>query len=155
MAGEHTMSLSLEGVEELVQSLESLSKKYPDRAGELLQKNAKALRKEVVKNVKAETEPRKPKKNGGTPKKQLHKISSYAISPIQGYGANQFVEVSAKSPHFHLVEHGHVLKSRSGNTIGFVQGKHMMDNAIKKAENEMPDTLEEMVTQLLKEEGFL
>lgn len=149
MTGEYTISMSLEGLEELIESLENLSKKYPDRAGELLQKNAKMLRKEVVKNVKEDT------KSKGKTKKSLSKESSYAISQVQGYGEKQYVEISAKAPHFHLVEHGHKLVSHSGETIGFVQGKHMMSNAVKKSEQNIPSMVEGMIAELLKEEGLL
>ena len=149
MAGEHTLSMSLEGMEDLMESLENLTKKYPDRAGELLQKNAKELRKDVVKNVKTDT------KSKGKTKRSLSKAGSYAISQVQGYGASQYVEISAKSPHFHLVEHGHELVKPSGEIIGFVQGKHMMENATKKAEQNIPSTLEDVVSELLKEEGLI
>lgn len=155
MAGEHTMSMSLEGMGDLVESLKELTRRYPDRAGELLQENAKKLRKEVVKNVKETTTPTKGTKKKRPPKKPLHKIGSYGISQVQGYNERQYVEISAKSPHFHLVEHGHELVKPSGEVIGFVQGKHMMENAAKKAESEMPSTLEDMVTELLKEEGLI
>lgn len=149
MAGEHTLTLTMEGLEELIGSLNDLASKYPDKAGELLQKNARKLRKNVIENVKDLTE------SDGESKYSLSKAKSYAISPIQGFGADQFVEISAKAPHFHLVEHGHDLVSHSGEKIGFVQGKHMMNNAVKKANEDMPDTVEDMVTKLLKEEGLL
>lgn len=146
MAGEHIISMSIDGMDELVESLERLIRKYPDKAGELLQKNAKKLRKDVITNVKEDT------KTTGKTKRSLSKTSSYSVSPVKGYGTSQYVEISAKSPHFHLVEHGHVLKSHSGQTIGFVQGRHMMENAVKKREEHMDKDLERMISQLLKEE---
>lgn len=146
MAGEHTLSMSIDGMDELVESLERLTKKYPDKAGELLQKNAKKLRKDVIANVKEDT------KTTGKTKRSLSKTSSYAVSEVQGYGTSQYVEISAKSPHFHLVEHGHVLTNHSGKTIGFVQGRHMMENAVKKREEYMDKDLKRMVSRLLKEE---
>lgn len=149
MAGEHAISMSLDGIEELIDSLNDLSRKYPDRAGELLQKNAKELRKQVVKNVKEDT------KTKGETKRSLSKAGSYEISQVQGYGASQYVEIKARSPHFHLVEHGHVLKNHYGKTIGFVDGKHMMSNAVKKTEQTMPSIVENMVEELLKEGGFV
>lgn len=162
---ETDMSISVEGLDELAISLKELTKKYPDKAGELLQQNAKALRKEVVKNVKKDTHFDKGNK------KSLAKTGSYKISQVMGYGTKQFVEISAKSPHFHLVEHGHdsvmpdfhgvkgekgkrIPNKNAGQKVGFVQGKHMMANAIKKAEREMPETLSKMVDELLKESGF-
>ena len=47
-----------------------------------------------------------------------------------------------------------MLKTPSGETIGFVQGKHMMDNAIRKSEQNIPAVVENMIEELLKEEGL-
>lgn len=160
------LSISIEGLDELADSFKNLAKKYPDRAGELLQNNAKELRKEVVQNVKKET------KFNRENKKSLARVGSYRISPIMGYREKQFVEISAKSPHFHLVEHGHenimppfhgikgqkgvrIPNKNAGEKIGFVQGKHIMAAAVKKTEKEMPGTLSNMVDELLREGGFL
>lgn len=149
MAGGRTLTMSVDGLEDLIGSLKDLTNKYPDRAGELLQKNAKQLRKDVVKEVKDLTD------TDGSSKRSLAKAGSYAISQVQGFGTNQYVEISAKSPHFHLVEHGHDLVTHSGETIGFVQGKHMMENAVKKSVENMPSTVEDMIAELLKEEGLI
>ena len=160
------ISINVEGFEELADLFKKLVKKYPDRAGELLQKNARELRKDVVKNVKKETKPDKENK------KSLARAGSYKISPIRGYGIKQFVEISAKSPHFHLVEHGHdsimppfhgvkgkkgkrIPNKNPGQKVGFVQGRHMMATAVRKMEIKMPQTLLKMVDELLKEDGFL
>lgn len=143
------ISMQVDGMEELSETLKSLAKKYPDDAGDLLVKNARKLRKDVVKNVKKDTVQSQKEK-----KYSLHKASSYKISQVKGYGAGQFVEISAKAPHFHLVEHGHNLVI-GGKVVGFVRGKHMMDNAIKKAEIEIPETTSAMVDELLKKEGLI
>ena len=42
-------SFRMEGFEELVAELSRLSKKYPERSGELLKQEAKNFRKEVTK----------------------------------------------------------------------------------------------------------
>lgn len=144
---EQMLSMKVEGLDELTKELEKLVKKYPDRAGELLTKNARELRKDVVKEVKENT------KTKGSSKRSLAKVGSYKISKVQGYGARQYVEVSAKSPHFHLVEHGHDLII-NGQNRGFVQGKHMMKVAVRRCEATMPDTVKNMIDELLKEGGL-
>ena len=50
---EETMTVA--GISELTAELETLAKQYPDKAGELLQKQGRELRKEVIKNVKKST----------------------------------------------------------------------------------------------------
>ena len=136
------------GLDDLCDSLNKLAEKYPDRAGELLVINAKTLRKSVTKKVRERTKPKGKKKS-------LARVGSYKISKVQGYGADQYVEISATSPHFHLVERGHVQLNRKGEEIGFVKGEHMMADAIKEANDEMPETIEKMVDELLKEGGFI
>lgn len=143
------VSMSVDGLEDLEKSFKDLVNKYPDRAGDLLKEDARKLRKDVVKETKKVT------KTKSSSKRSLGKVGSYKISPVQGIGANQFVEISAKSPHFHLVEHGHVLVLPSGETRGFVQGKHMMDTTVKQHQESMPNTVADMVDKLLKEEGLI
>lgn len=146
---EQTLALNFEGIEELQESFQELVKKYPDRAGEILQENAKKLRKEAAQDM------REHKKSKKESKKSLTKPGSYGISPIKRFGENQYIEIKAKSPHFHLVEHGHVLHPRGGRAAGFVQGKHMMENAVKRYEGNAVKKTKEMVDALLKEAGLI
>lgn len=162
------MSLQVDGLEDLAESLENIARRYPDRAAEILVNQAKELRKDVVRQVKNDTD------TDGTSKKSLAKVGSYGISSVQGFGATQYVEVSAKSPHFHLLENGHmkvVPKSRAikkpdgekvkttnpngGQTVGFVPGYHFMDVASKKRQVKIPEEVAEEVEKLLEEEGLL
>lgn len=139
--------LSVTGIEQLVGDMETVVKKYPDMAGKYLEKTARDLRKDIVKTVKRET------KTKGSGKESLAKAGAYSISKAQGLGSDQFVDISAKSSHFHLVEHGHNLII-NGENRGFVPGKHMMENTSKKYARRMPDIVENMVDTLLKENGL-
>ncbi len=162
------MGLQVDGLEELAESLENIARRYPDRAAEILVNQAKELRKDVVKQVKNDTD------TDGTSKKSLAKVGSYGISPVQGFGATQYVEVSAKSPHFHLLENGHmqvipksrtvkgpdgekvkITNSNGGQTVGFVPGYHFMDVASKKRQVKIPVEVAGEVEKLLREEGLL
>lgn len=162
------MSIEVEGLEELADAFDDLIKKYPDRAGDLLVKQAKELRKDVVKQVKNDTD------TEGTSKRSLAKTGSYAISQVKGFGDQQYVEVSAKSPHFHLLENGHmkvvprkrtikkdngekvkIINSNGGQVIGFVPGYHFMDVASRKRQLHIPEAVADTVNELLKEEGLI
>ena len=161
---EQTIILSTEGIEELVEDFKKLARKYPDRAGELLHQEAKKIRKSVINRVKRDKDTKK------KTKRSLTKASSYKIS-IHGYNEKQYVEISAKSPHFHLVEHGHNIvlpyyhgvKGQKGvripnkngrQTVGFVHGKHMMADAVREENAKIADVVSDMVSELLKEGGF-
>lgn len=143
----------LEGSEELLklqETLKELTKKYPDRAGELLKEDAKQLRKKIASEYKEKTET-------SSSRKSLGKVGSYKISPVLGLGTRQYVEISAKSPHFHLVEHGHELTNANGDKVGkgYVEGLHILDNNVKKHQNEFEEVVSGMIDTLLKENGLI
>lgn len=141
------LDFNIEGLEELANDFDRLVKKYPDKAGDLLRTEARTLRQKASRRMKREKKSRK------TSKRPLENVGSYNVSPVQGLGTAQYVEVSAKSPHFHLVEHGHDLV-RNGQTVGHVQGTHYFENTVKEQEAQMPIVVQRMVDKLLKEEGF-
>lgn len=161
-------SMEVEGLEELQESFQNMIHKYPDRAGELLVKQAKELRKDVVKMVKNDTD------SDGKSKRSLAKAKEYKIGKVQGLNDQQYIEVSARAPHFHLVENGHqivtprtrtvqrkdgskekVKLANGGASKGYVVGYHFMDRASKKRRIEIPKALESTIDKLLKEEGLL
>ena len=162
--GGHDVKLSISGMDELAQDLNRLMNKYPDRAGELLQKNAKELRKDYNKEVKNVST--KKKHNG----KSLTKANTVKIYPIQGYGSKQYVEIGGKCPHFHLFEHGHQLEyplwvGRPNRLTGRrkyvlkkgnpVQGKPVMKETIDRYESILPEVAKRLFDDLLKEEHLL
>lgn len=149
MADDHTFTMSVEGLDELQDSLKRLVRKYPDEAGRMLQREARVLRKEIVAETKELTN------TSAKSKMSLGKIGSYSVSKVYGIYTKQYVEIKAKAPHFHLVENGHDLVSRSGKYIRHIEGKHMLDNAVRKHEQKMPEIVEKMVSDLLKREGFI
>ena len=139
--------LTVSGIDDITAELKNLVKEYPDKAGELLEKRGKTLRKDVVANVD--------KRLGTTKnaKQSLPRIGSYRVSKAKGIGLLQYVEISAKSPHFHLLERGHEI-ILNGKHMGFYPGQHMMADAISVNRREMPKAVEDMVDALLKERGL-
>ncbi len=147
MSENNSISFDVHGTEDLAEALGALAKEYPDAAGELLEQNAKELRKKVAKKA------REMLHTNGT-KRSLGRMGSYGASKAKNFGKNQYVEISAKSPHFHLLERGHELVDKKGNVKGYVQGYHFMEKATQEFEEEMPEMVEKMVDQLLKESGL-
>lgn len=145
------ISMEVDGMDELMSNFKNLVKKYPDRAGELLVKQARELRKDVVKMVRNDTE------TDGSSKRSLAKLKEYKISKVQGLGERQYIEISGKAPHFHLVENGHKLTNKFGQPVGqgYVVGYHFMDRASKKRRIEIPEELEATIDKILKEEGLI
>ena len=141
--------VELHGMDDLIDSVDALMKKYPDKTGDFLRKQAMETRKGIAKEARSAVNV------NPSNKKSLGRPGSYAVSQVKGYGADQTVELSAKSPHFHLIEHGHEQVSRSGKHIGWVPGYNILDAEAKRQKEKMPKAFEEMAEKVLSEEGFL
>ena len=141
--------MTFDGLDELVSDLESLAHKFPDRFGELLKKEAEDTRKDVVREVKSAVD------IDSENRYSLAKAKNYKISQIKGYGESQYVEMSAQSPHFHLIENGHTLVSHTGQAIGWVPGYKIMDAAVVGHKIKMPINARRMADELLKAENFI
>ena len=143
------MAIELHGMDELIGSVDALIQKYPDRTGDFLRKQAMETRKGIANEAKAAV-------NVNTSHKHsLGKPSSYKVSQVKGIGSEQYVELSARSPHFHLIEHGHEQVTPGGRHTGYVQGYKILDAEAKRREIQLPRAFEEMAEEVLKQEGFL
>ena len=156
------------GIDDLEESMQALVKRYPDKAGECLREEALKTRKEIVKNAKDLTN------TNTTSKMSLGRIGSYRVSQVQGLGINQYVEISARSPHYHLVERGHqsivpyhfTYKNpktgerikrtwkKGGQSRGRVAGRFFLKKAKDTEQERFPAFVSKMVDDLLKESGF-
>ena len=161
-------SVKVIGLDDLSESMKKLVKMYPDKAGECLREEALRTRKEIVKNAKDLT-------NTHTQSKfSLGRIGSYRVSQVQGLGINQYVEISARSRHYHLVERGHesvvpyhfvwrnpktgerikrTWKS-GGQSRGRVAGRFFLKKAKDAEQERFPEFVSKMVDDLIKEAGF-
>ena len=156
------------GIEDLEASLRKMVRRYPDKAGDLLREEGLRTRKEIVKNAKDLTEV-----NTGN-RMSLGRIGSYRVSQVQGYGINQYVEISARSPHYHLVERGHQIVlpytftyknsktglkvkrkwRRGGEVVGRAEGRFFLKKAKDKEAEQFPKFVDKMLDTLIRESGF-
>ena len=139
------VQITVEGLSELQKDLERMIAKYPDKAGDLLKKDAKDFRKAYLQNVRSKV------KRAGKGSKSLLKAKNVKIYPIQGYGKNQKIDVGATSPHFHLFERGHVLYPYGKGPSGSVPGRYAMEESINDYKEKMPETAKKMYDKLLQE----
>lgn len=163
------VELTVTGLTELNEDLMKLMQKYPDKAGDLLRKNAREFRKEYTHTVQSVAKTQTGKG------KALELLRNTKVYPVQGYGARQYVEVGATSPHFHLFERGHDLynaymahksenykksknkkdKNRAKVKDGHVEGRFVMQKSIDSYEDKMPEVAKRMYDELLKEGNLL
>lgn len=130
----------LKGLDTLEQKLSYVAQNYPYESEILLARMGNNFRKAV----KAKTPD-----SGEDSKRKLMK--SYKVSKVQGTGKDLYVEFRSTSPHFHLMERGHEVVKKNGETTGKRQGgKFMVEQTALEYQKEFPKEVECMVNRLIK-----
>jgi len=85
-------------------------------------------------------------------KASKRKLKKSWKSKVTGYkGENLECEVWSTSPHFHLVDRGHVQKNKKGQVLGFVQGKHFLEATAQEVDTTVvPAELEKFMNEIAK-----
>ncbi len=134
----------IEGLEELERDLREAIGEYPATMKEGLRDIAKDFRKSARKRT-----PNGRNHKGDASTKLRRK---YGIRMIEeGLGSAALVYNSAR--HYHLVEDGHNLV-RGGHVVGFVPGKHMMEQTRKEYEDIVPERFEKLCDETLRGHGL-
>lgn len=87
--------------------------------------------------------------DGMTSKDASKKIRKKFGTRMQEDGATTLVLVFNSARHFHLVENGHNLV-RGGRTVGFVPGKHMMEQTRNEYQDIIPQRFEKLCDEVLR-----
>lgn len=131
---------TIEGLDELERDLSAAIEEYPAT----MKAGLKDIAKDFRKSVRARTPDGKDHK--GDAKTKLRK--KFGIKMLDdGVASAALVYNSAR--HFHLVENGHNLV-RGGRTVGFVPGKHMMEQTRNEYESIVPDRFEDLCDAALR-----
>lgn len=81
-------------------------------------------------------------------KEDKHKLKdSWRYEMAGTSSASLQANIRSTSPHFHLVEQGHVQKTRTGKVVGYVQGTHFME---RTANEKGDDILDDVAERLYK-----
>lgn len=128
---------------EFNQQLKELANSYPGTCEKHLKKVGNKLKK-----ILKEKSP-----DGG--KEHRGKLNSSWKSEVKGYnGEDLQMDIWSTSPHFHLVDRGHIQKTPSGKTTGFVQGKHFLAAAVQEIESDvLPKEIESLFKDISKKMG--
>ncbi len=124
------------GLTDFQQKLQTVERKAPDRIEDKLDKLGKDLRK----GSKDKT----PVRSGKLKKK-------YKLFENEKIPGGYQKKMTNTAPHFHLIEKGHRLVTKSGKEIGFVEGEHMVERTMKEMEETVPEELEQWLDDLFKE----
>lgn len=142
-----SFEFSCEGLEELERDLKKAIRKYPATMEQGL--------KDIAKDFKKSVEEKTPdgKNHKGDVATKLRK--NYRIR-MRNDGVISRATIFNNAPHAHLVEDGHQLVKggklgKGGKIVGFVPGKHMMEKTKDEYDEIVPERLEKMVDDILKE----
>lgn len=134
---------NMDGLEELERDLERAIRQAPVQAEETLTELAKEFKSSAKKKANAVLNPHERtgnQKNKAIKRKWGHKILN------ENLGATALVWNSAR--HFHLIENGHNLV-RGGRVVGFVPGKHIMEDTRSEYQDVIPERFEQMIDDVL------
>lgn len=133
-------SLEFLNIDDLIDNIANAIADYPEEAEKALNRTGLALKKELVN---------KTPDSGTDHKKKLSKSWKKRVTGTDL--TNLQAEVFNTAPHIGLVDRGHRLVSKTGKTIGFVQGKHFIDSTTKEVgRTVLPVELDKMVKKLKK-----
>lgn len=133
-------SLEFLNIDDLIDNIANAIADYPEEAEKALNRTGLALKKELAN---------KTPDSGTDHKKKLSKSWKKRVTGTDL--TNLQAEVFNTAPHIGLVDRGHRLVSKTGKTIGFVQGKHFIDSTTKEVGHTvLPVEMEKMVKKLKK-----
>lgn len=140
-------SFEISGMEELTEELQKAVKIYPDCAEKMLEEKAIEFKKKVAERYKRIIKRRRTGKL----------TRGFRISKVKGFRTNMEIDFMAESkanPHFHLVENGHEMVTRSGNSLGRIDGYHVVEKTRSDYGRVMLLATAAMIDDILRESGL-
>lgn len=132
----------------LVEDMQKLVENFNADTYDYVKKEGLHLRKNVARSFAAET-------NVRNTSKSLGKTTSYKQEVVVT-GKELSVDIWASSPQFHLVERGHALVDKNGNTVGsgYVPGKFIMEREKGKFVDQFQKETRAYVERMLKKHNL-
>lgn len=81
-------------------------------------------------------------------------IKSIKKGKVYEFEGNLSVRTFSKAPHAHLIEYGHIIKSKDGKEHGFKRGYDVFGTAERDFEEEFYDDTEKFIDDMLMKNGF-
>ena len=132
----------------LAEDMQKLVERFNADTYDYVKKEGLHLRKNVAQSFAAETDVRDTRKS-------LGKTTSYKQEVVVT-GKELSVDIWASSPQFHLVERGHALVDKNGDTVGagFVPGKFIMEREKGKFVDQFQRETRAYVERMLKKHNL-
>lgn len=130
-------------LDEFKNQLASVANQFPGTCEKYLRRAGNKMKKLLVE--------RSPD-SGTDHKGKLKKSWKARVNGLKGDELT--MDIWSTSPHFHLVDRGHVKKTKSGKVQGFVQGKHYLKKTADEIEQDVvPQEVEKLYKDIAKKLG--
>lgn len=117
------MSLEFTNFNDFIKDIENVANEYPRLAEKRLRKIGNKFKKLLKEKSPASVNESK------------HKLKKSWKSKVDGLSGNDLeYKIWSTSPHFHLVDRGHMQTDKKGNPIKFVQGKHFLEKSAQEVD---------------------
>lgn len=122
--------------------LKTATTEMPKIAKSFLKGEANQLRNKAKKKARKELK-----------EKTGNYIKGFTTGKVYPYGDTEYnVQVKNTAPHAHLIEEGHDMVTYDGRKVGFVPGKHILENsAIEFEETFAKDIENKLAKKVIKE----
>lgn len=145
-SGSFSFEIDEADMKELNQALEKLFKRFPYTAEQVLKDEAKVVRGLIRDNVDAVTE--------GHGKKPGTLKRGFSVGKVYHQKGKITVAVTARAPHYHLVEEGHEVYSHGDYTGKESQGKKIVAQVMAKRSDHSEEIAERVLKNILEEVGL-
>lgn len=153
-----SISLNIEGTEELIKALQKAERKFPASAEATLKKEARAAAKDIKKRIGKEAK--------GHGKKPGNLRKSFQAGKVIKRGNTYTDAVTTTAHHYHLYEEGHELyahnrknkkgkgKPGTGQKIGNVKGRKTVARYMAQRSEDSEKIGERLLDEILKDAGL-
>lgn len=126
--------------ERFLEKVKIADKKAPDKIYKGMDKIGRKVRKELVDST--------PVSRINKPDNKRLKRKWRRNKTVKSFNSYE-AKIRNTAPHFHLVEHGHRLVTKSGRHIGHVEGKHFTQDVLDRVESDVDEAYEDMIDEIL------
>lgn len=131
-------------LENLEREVLRLAKKYPKETKKFLQSQGNKLKARVKKKAKS-----KLKEKSGNYLKGFKRGKVYKHNQEE-----DTVRVYNNMSHAHLIEHGHIIKDKTGKEHGFKKGYRILEEARAEFQDEFIKNADGLIDEIIKNGGF-
>ncbi|WP_462351195.1 HK97 gp10 family phage protein [Fusobacterium varium] len=131
-------------LENLEREVLRLAKKYPKETKKFLQNQGNKLKARVKKKAKSKLK-----------EKSGNYLKGFKRGKVYKYNQEEdTVRVYNNMSHAHLIEHGHIIKDKTGKEHGFKKGYRILEEARTEFQDEFVKNADGLMDEIIKNGGF-